>query len=351
MTDEGMLRLALACVGGNAGTCSLLRRGGRTFLALPSESESAARTLGLYRPQRAKARLTVALVRMAIGAGLHARLMPAFRCGGTRETMEPAFAGCDSGTAGVMLGSPEHRVRRAILSYRTDGRPEVAKLAVGEEGRDVIEGEVAALRSIPVGTRGVPAVLGLHAGGGATMMRMPLFEGESPRLGDEADALGLLRDWAAPRSPIAFSRFGEWKAIEAALAPLPNGPRALAALSRETLRPVIRHGDFARWNLLRQPDGNLMAIDWEWASTDGMPGIDIGHYFLQDERLVRRLPPAEATHATVAKLGMPACRAYLAETGWTGPPLLPILAGLAWKQGSGQQENSAVLEAALAAFR
>ena len=54
------------------------------------------------------------------------------------------------------------------------------------------------------------------------------------------------------------------------------------------------------------------------------------------------------TDADVAALAA-ACRTYLDTTGWSGDPLLPIIASLAYKQGAGHQENAEMMQAAVAA--
>ena len=85
-------------------------------------------------------------------------------------------------------------------------------------------------------------------------------------------------------------------------------------------------------------------LDWEWGHQDGLPGIDLVHYFLQDARLVERLSPAAAIRKTCSILKKHACRDYLKKTGWSGDPLLTIIACVAYKQGAGHQENAEILE-------
>jgi aminoglycoside phosphotransferase (APT) family kinase protein len=116
------------------------------------------------------------------------------------------------------------------------------------------------------------------------------------------------------------------------------------------LQPVIRHGDFARWNLLRQNDNSLIALDWEWGHPTGMPGLDLVHYFLQDARLVARMEPSEAIRLVCSLLELPLSCNHLDKTGWPRKAMLPIIASLAWKQGAGHQENAEMLEAAVLEF-
>ena len=247
-----------------------------------------------------------------------------------------------------MLGSPEHRVRRAIASYRHAGAWEVAKISFGAAGAGVLGREARVLEELQALAAGVPRLLGLHHGGDATLLRMPYLTGKPIAPGEFAEALGLLGRWNTNRPLAPITGFPEWTAIGAALSVDEVGRGTLERLAGEMLRPVICHGDFARWNLLRQGDGKLLVLDWEWGHTAGLPGVDLVHYFLQDARLVRRLNPAAAIEATLRDLTRPACMAYLAGTGWSAEPLLAIIASLAYKQGAGHQDNRDVLAAALA---
>jgi len=325
-----------------------LWRRGNLLLGLPAERAAAARALRLYQPQRWLARGMVAAVRGLLRSGLHGRVLREVRI--TRATavaVAPLLPGIECGTCGVLLGSPEHRVRRAIASYRNAGVWEVAKISFGVEGAGILEQEARALTELQLLADGVPPVLGLHRTADVTVLRMPYLSGRPVPPGAYLAALCLLDSWVTDRPPQPITAYQEWPAIVAALSVSAPGRQALACLARETLRPVICHGDFARWNLLRTSAGGLMVLDWEWGHQDGLPGIDLVHYFLQDARLVKRLAPAAAIAATRRELQRPECAAYLATTGWTGDPLLSILACLAYKQGAGHQDHTEVLAAAV----
>lgn len=349
MTDEEAIDHALSAVEAAATDQWLMKRNGRPFLALPARRLAALHALRLYQPQRLKARWFISLMQPVVLAGLHRWVLPRFRHAGGMALLEPEFAGCFPGTAGVMLGSPEHRVRRAILSYMTENGWEVAKIAFGVEGAGVLEPEAEVLALLAGKANGVPRLLGLHRSADATMLRMPYMTGKQLRPGESTDALALLDGWISQAEAKPIQSFTEWPAINSALGNSKEGKRALTWLSKMRLRPVIRHGDFARWNLLRQPDGSLIALDWEWGHPAGMPGLDLVHLFLQDARLVERLAPGDAIAKTRDLLKLPACVAYLSRTGWNDDPILPIIASLAWKQGAGHQQNTEVLEAALRA--
>ena len=344
MTEHELLSRVIACIDPPARSLRLVRRKGRVLLGLPPGREATARALGLYQPQRASARLMVTALRGLARVGRHGAVLPKIHLAGGSSPMSPTLTGIDPGSCGVLLGSPEHRVRRAIASYRKDGRWEVAKISFGEAGARLLEEEARTLEQLQPLTTGVPHMLGLHHGEGVTVMRMPYLTGQPVGSGESVEALELLKQWITDQIPKPITEFPEWTAIASALSGFESGGRALERVSQKCLTPVICHGDFARWNLLRKTDGGLVVLDWEWGHPDGMPGIDLVHYFLQDARLVERLSPQDAIRKTCSILESPACRDYLDRTGWGGDSLLPIIASLAYKQGAGHQENGEMME-------
>ena len=351
MTDSELLSRVFGILDPSARSLHRLRRSGRLLLVMPAMAEAATRALHLYQPQRRLARWMVALLHRLVRVSWQGCLLPKLYLAAERQGVEPPLLGIEPGTCGVLLGSPEHRVRRAIASYRNAGLWEVAKISVGREGARVLEREAQVLEQLQPLTKGVPRLLGLHRAADLTVLRMPYLTGAAVSLGESAGALRLLHHWITNQVPQSATDFPEWAAIESALGGDDAGVLLRAQISKMQLKPVIRHGDFARWNLLQQSDGELIVLDWEWGHERGMPGIDLVHYFLQDARLVKRLTATAAIAATLGELNLPACRSYMNETGWSGDSLLAIIACLAYKQGAGHQENSEVLRTAVASAR
>ena len=351
MTDTELLSRVFGVLDPGAKEMHGLRRGGRLLLALPKAGEAATRALRLYQPQRRLARSMVAVLHGLARVSLQGCLLPKLHVAGEPVVLDPPLPGIEAGTCGVLLGSPEHRVRRAIASFRNAGHWEVAKISFGQDGARVLEREARVLSELHPLTTGVPRLLGLHRTDDVTVLRMPYLTGAAISHGESDDAIRLLRHWITNEAIKPATAFPEWAAIESALSGDEAGVRVLGKISKMQLKSVICHGDFARWNLLRKSAGELMVLDWEWGHEHGMPGIDLIHYFLQDDRLVRRLPATEAIASTLRILSQPACRGYLTETGWTGDPQLAIIACLAYKQGAGHQENGDVLRAAVASAR
>ncbi len=350
-TNSDVLRRAISCFEPDARCLHIVRRKGHPHLALPISGDAARRTLALYQPQRPAGKILSGALRTLAKVDVHGlltRKMDLPDC--APEALEPPLPTIIAGTSGIMLGSPEHRIRRAIASYQTTRGWEVAKLAIGNDGEEMLAREAATLIEFASLTSAAPSCLGLHRGKGITVLRMPRIEGTPLAAGSSDQALELLDAWISDQPDRTAADFPEWGDITRALIDRPSGPQALKRLASMRLTPVLRHGDFARWNLLTQLDGKLVALDWEWAGTDGMPGLDLAHYFLQDHRLVQRFAPVEAISATLAELRRPAAEAYLRKTGWSENPLLPVIASLAWKQGAGHQENRIILDAAVAAL-
>ena len=65
---------------------------------------------------------------------------------------------------------------------------------------------------------------------------------------------------------------------------------------------AVQHGDFAPWNLLRAPDGRVMAVDWEYGALNGLPLLDLAYYLLQTLALIHREDPLAAARYTAAYL-------------------------------------------------
>lgn len=351
MTDTIAIHHALSALNAAQAKHVALNRNGRLFMLLPSDRKAALHTLSLYQPQRLKAKFAIFLVRILVFLGLHHLFLNQRSAGSAEIGIDPLFVGVDHKSVGIMLGSPEHRVRRAILTYQCHGRQEVAKIAFGAEGREVISAEATVLRDLPEYWQGIPSLIDYYTMPECSLLRMPFEKGEPISSGEVTEALKLLDSWMSADLAISAETFPEWNEIRSTLVETEKGQLALEALSKQMLVPTLRHGDFARWNLLRKADRSLVVLDWEWGRTNGMSGLDLVHFFLQEERLVNQLTHEQAMVATIAKLGLESCENHMRRCGWQGSMILPLIASLAWKQGAGHQDNHEILQDALALFQ
>jgi thiamine kinase-like enzyme len=65
---------------------------------------------------------------------------------------------------------------------------------------------------------------------------------------------------------------------------------------------VARHGDYAPWNILASRQGRLSALDWEYGSLAGLPGLDIAYYILRVAHFIYRWAPPRAAAYAVSHL-------------------------------------------------
>ena len=347
MTDHDLLNGVISIVDPTTKSLRLLQKNGRMLLGLPKDRKAASKTLRLYQPQRQAARAMVALVKQGLNLGLTRFILPRVTIVAAPVILEPTFPQVVKDTCGMLLGSPEHRVRRAIASYKTDLGWEVAKVAFGPGSWDVIQGEATTLLALPANTAGAPKVLALHRGTKIALMRMEHIEGTVLQQQDANRAIATLDGWISQQTPKAIEEFAEWPSIVSALSGHPHGAGVIEHLSKVSLRPAVRHGDFARWNLLQTHAGKIIVLDWEWSTQCGMPGIDLVHLFAQDARLVDRLSGAEVVRSVERSLQTSECRAYLQKTGWGNDTKAVIIASIAFTVGAKQQANEEVLEALL----
>src|SRR3972149_3270412 len=127
-------------------------------------------------------------------------------------------------------------------------------------------------------------------GGGLAVLMTPVGGRQiSPRLPPPEDVLTYLETLPAKESPVAPAEH-PW--IKSLMTRTPREDiliaRCVEVLSRRKWRIVHHHGDFAPWNLLRIGKGKLAAVDWEFASAEGFPYVDLAHYIIQVGALMYR---------------------------------------------------------------
>ena len=349
MNDHEVISRSFAALGVAGTDVFLVKKGGRVLLALPRKKEAALMALRLYQPQRIVAKVFVWCVEWSVRLGVHGLFCKKLHL---EEGAEPAgqkMTNVETGSEGVLLGNPNHKVQRAIASYWNEGRFEVAKMAFGSEGVDLIDGEAATIQNLPKGLVGIPEILGTQNLGEVGMMRLPYFRGRCVNPNEPQAYLTLLDQWVLGEAPCLLNTFPEWEKIRDVLSSRPRGDEVFNRLNKIKLTPSVRHGDFAPWNLLRNAKGDMLALDWEWGVPWGVPGFDLVHFLSQDLRLVQRLSPEEIVDEVETALGKDLYQAYLKRVGWGDARRELFIAAMAFSLGSNLEGSGPILDRLLTA--
>ncbi len=187
----------------------------------------------------------------------------------------------------VFIGKPS--VTRKLTVFLADERggiAAVAKLPLVSQAIDSIRNEEHALRNLNGIVPGIPAVLRASFPPGVCVESW--VEGKNVGRGFASEHLSLLL--RLPRTGRAISMQRAFAALKESLKP---ETRAIAdripvpgSCSRE-IPSVWEHGDFTPWNLKRSAEGILIPLDWEYSSPEGLPLLDLCHFFYRQEYLFR----------------------------------------------------------------
>lgn len=329
-------RLGAAC-GGRYG---LVLRDSRVLCALPADRETALRTLALYQPQRWKAKLLKGGFRIATGLGLHLRCLKPW-------TM-PGQGGGGGSLPGVLVGSSGHLCERAVAVVQGADGWQVVKLAFGGNSGEVLSPEAEMLRAL-ADQAWVPRLVSYREEAGVAELRMAWQDGKPWHGDDLRPLLELTKRWLNRGEPRALAEFPEWKWIRPVLEHQPGWAERLETLGAIRVRPAIRHGDLTRPNLRVGSDGALQAHDWERGTMQGLPGIDLVHFLVQDQLFRTRKTPAQAVAAVRATLQMPEVGEWLAAAGWPDRAEDLMALTFALNIGAGYLDQNALLGCLMAA--
>jgi hypothetical protein len=213
----------------------------------------------------------------------------------------------------VQVGMPGGAQKLTARLVDTDDRV-VGFLKCAEQplARSRLRNEYDVLRRLPPGVGPTPLKFGTVRG--LDVLLLAPVAGRHPRATmDPPPALHrLLASLATPQR--ATIEQHPWaRALGDGLASVAPVASAVEALAGRAWPVTFRHGDLAPWNLLRAPDGRLVAIDWEYGSATGLPGLDLAQYMLQVALLVVRCSPEAALDR--------ATRALQSAAALDGPPL------------------------------
>ena len=308
------LHTLLAALGTSTEGHSVFSRHGVPLLLLPKDRALAKATVGLYRPQTAKAKDTAAVLRLLCGAGLHCRFLPTF----------PG----ESNKMGILLCNPSHGTRVVAVRARPDGHLEIAKTAHRDDAEPLRREHTALTKH--QGKAGVPKVGPLEERSNAVWFSMPYLR-DATR---DADPRPLLSTWETDEREPA-----EQNGLIQDLLPLLED-KARAGLARQSVRRVLVHGDFAPWNWRADDAGNLVCIDWEWAREDGFAGFDLVYCIVQQALLIKKIPSNQLVKFIEKRLSRLDAdgQSCLRETGLPISVLVSLV--LAYRRSKGMEDPS-----------
>ena len=132
-------------------------------------------------------------------------------------------------------------------------------------------------------------------GNGVALLMTPVLGRHVPaRLPPSKGVLSYLGALRGTGPRLSLDRHPWVKALSA----LPLAPRYiggwLGSLEHDEWEVALQHGDFAPWNLVRNGDEIIRAVDWEYGELQGFPHIDLAYYVLQLAALIYRWSPSKA---------------------------------------------------------
>lgn len=297
----------------------LLLRDSRVLCALPADRETARRTLALYQPQRRPARWLKTGFLGLTRLGGHLRFLKSWAMPGPGPPGKIA--------PGVLVGSSGHLCERAVLVERSGDEWQVVKLAVGREGHEILGREVAMLEAF-AGRSWLPRLRGFGRRDDIFELRMDWQEGRPWHRSEPRRLLDLLDHWLSDEiKPLGSFADHDW--IEPALERHPGLLARVEAVREARLRTSVRHGDLTRPNLRVLLDGSLAAHDWERGVPEGLPGLDLAHFLVQERVFKTRMGPGEVITAVLEDLARPVHREWLGKVGWSDSPIPPLCLCLA----------------------
>ena len=293
-----------------------LRRNGHLLLVLPKDKELALLTLSLYQPQTSKAKLLAKGLSAMIKLGLH-RLLSRLDM---QIRSESAFADFVVGRhqIGFLLGNPEAEARRVIVVYQHHNEVAVAKIGVGEIGKQSVEAEAKTILSLPENYLGIATVKKCRCRADWYYYTTPFIIGDSPVQKQDGQVFALLDDWVRHFTLKSLRDTQIWESLK--FHERQGGRKGysdfIERLGELDVKVGLYHGDFAPWNIKISEGGVVNVMDWEYARLDGLAGWDWLHYMIQRATLVSNHSATEVLAECRLWAVTPEGRAFLCAAGW-----------------------------------
>lgn len=199
-------------------------------------------------------------------------------------------------TTAVLLGTPGPAQKTVLQLSRGGTVQAFAKYGRNEAAQARLQNEFQVLCALPQGLG--PKVLAFEAVAGGKVLLLSAEAGQT--LSATLHTIDRIQPFLQQFPHNGLFNIAEHPWIKPHLGH-PQVAVWLEPLQSQQWPIVPLHGDLAPWNLLNN-NGQLKAIDWEYGTTDGLPGIDLAYYVLQVSALVLRYPPQKALGIAIQAL-------------------------------------------------
>ncbi len=314
----------------------LLLRDNRVLCALPTDSATALRTLELYQPQRWKGRILKWCVQQCLKRGRHFPLLKSWLSNGDKPHEEET-------NIGIMVGSTGHHCERAVAVVKSDDHWEVVKLAFGADSAKILDREALMLKKLWA-YPSVPEIRDYAASDHSARLHMTWQDGVAWHSHDIAQIIGLLKCWKSNQEPRSLHTFPEWKAILTGFEGFPEWQKRAEQWTNYQFSPSIRHGDLTRPNLRCSASGSLWVHDWERGAFEGIPGLDLAHFLIQDVSFRNLISPQKVIQHVLKQLNTEPCRQWIQAIGWKDGPVSLLASTIAFNIGSDYFEQNELLD-------
>lgn len=206
----------------------------------------------------------------------------------------------EAASAAVLVGEPSPVQKATVRLWDAKGRI-VGYLKYAEEkpARRRLLREHCVLSGLPAGLGPAPLKYG-PLGGGEALVTTPLSGRHPPAKLPPTEEMHLFLRKLIVSAPVSLEDHPwVWAARRRSERDLDPW---LEALSGRKWSVAVQHGDLTPWNVLRDADGALRAVDWEYGDLEGLPHLDLTHLLIQVSVLVYRWSPRKATEFAVACL-------------------------------------------------
>jgi glycosyltransferase involved in cell wall biosynthesis len=328
----------------------VIRRSGNPLLYLPTGGLASSRAVQIYAAQTPIARAAQTALRIALRYRLPLPLQKETVALPANSPLSQFFAQVSAGKDwpefSVLCGNPKSSGQRHIfVLLDADERPSIViKAGQNPRARQLIASEARFLQSLPANTAAVPPLCGSIDTAQVTAFATEFRQGDSPRSGDTAEMARILTAWIHPAADMPLQDIPAWQRLR--LTPHPFLPRMPGAQLKQSIKPVLFHGDFAPWNI-RSWDGRWTVLDWERGETQGVPGWDWFHYVIQTSILVKKDSPQRTFERLRELVSSPPFTRYSQATGLDDRVGLVLAGYLVHARNLRQTEGAEQIEALL----